>query len=45
MKKKNTKLKKYRSIGNKEEGHNIWCIGRAIEMNMINGLQKWGCLM
>jgi len=37
MKKRNTKLKKYRSIRNEEKKHNIWCIGRAMEMNTING--------
>ena len=29
--------KKSESIGNVEEEHNIWYIGRAMEMNMING--------
>ena len=40
MKKKNMKLKKYRSIENEEEGHNTWYTGRTTEMNVINGLQK-----
>jgi len=39
------KSRKLGSIGNGKEGHNTLCIGRATEMNMINGLQKWGCLM
>ena len=39
------KLRKLGSIGNGEEGHNTLCIGRAIEMNTINGLQKRGCHM
>jgi len=45
MKKRNMKLKKYRSIGNKEEGHNIWYIGRAMETNTINESQKQDYLM
>ena len=45
MKKKNTKLKKYRSIENEEEGHNIWCTERGMEINTINRLQKWDYLM
>ena len=43
MKKRNTKLKKYRSIGNVEKECNTWCIGKIMEMNMINGLQNQGC--
>ena len=39
------KLKKYKSIENKEEGHNIQYTGRAMEINTINRLQKWDCLM
>jgi len=42
MKKKNMKLRKLESIGNGIEGYNTSYIGRATEMNMINGLQKWG---
>jgi len=42
MKKKNTKLRKLESIENRVEGHNTSYIGRATEMNIINGLQKWG---
>jgi len=45
MKKRNTKSRKLGSIGNGVEGHNTLYIGRAIEMNMINGSQKWDCLM
>ena len=45
MKKKNTKLKKYGSIENKAEEHNIWCTGRAMGMNITNELQNQGCLM
>jgi len=40
MRKKNMKLKKSESIENEDGEHNIWYIGRAMEMNMINGLQK-----
>jgi len=40
MRKKNIKLKKYGSIGNEAEEHNIWCIGKVIGMNMINELQN-----
>ncbi len=39
------KSRKLRSIENEEEGHNISYIGRATEMNIINGLQKQSCLM
>jgi len=45
MKRKNMKLKKLGSIGNKAEEHNTSCIGRATEINMTNGLQKQGCLI
>jgi len=45
MKRKNMKLKKLGSTGNKAKEHNISCIGRATEMNMTNELQKRGCLM
>jgi len=36
MKKRNMMWKKSESIGNEEERHNTWYIGRAIEMNMTN---------
>jgi len=39
------KSKKFKNIGNMEEGHNTWYIRKVMEMNMINRLQKWGCLM
>jgi len=45
MKKRNTKSRKLGSIGNRVEKHNTLCIGRAMEMNIINELQKQGCLM
>ena len=45
MKKRNMKLKKLGSIGNKDKKHNTWYIERAMGMNMTNGSQKWGCLM
>ena len=45
MRKKNTKSRKLGSIRNGIEEHNILCIGRTIEMNMINRLQKWSCHM
>jgi len=45
MKKRNTKLRKLGSIGNRVEEHNTLYIGRAMGMNMINGSQKWDCLM
>ena len=45
IKKRNIKLKKYRSTGNKIKGHNIWCTGKAMEMNMTNGSQNQGYLM
>ena len=45
MRKKNMKLKKYISTGNEVEEYNTWCIGRAMEMNTINGLRNQGCLM
>ena len=45
MKKRNMKLKKYESIGNKAEKCNIWCIERVMGMSMTNGLQNQGCLM
>jgi len=45
MKKRNTKSRKLGSIGNRVEEHNTLCIGRAMEMNMINGSQKQGCHM
>jgi len=37
MKKRNMKWKKSESIENMKERHNIWYIGRATDMNMING--------
>jgi len=40
MRRKNTKSRKLGSIENKIERHNILCIRRATEMNMINGSQK-----
>ena len=39
------KLRKLGSIENGVDRHNISCIGRAMEMNMINRSQKQGCLM
>ena len=39
------KLKKSGSIENEDREHNTWYIGRAMEMNMINRLQKQCCLM
>ena len=39
------KLKKYKSIGNKEEKYNTWYTRRAMEMNTINRSQKQSCLM
>jgi len=39
------KWKKSGSTGNVEGKHNISYIGRAMEMNMINGLQKRGFYM
>jgi len=45
MRKKNTKLKKYRSTGNEAEECNIWYIGKVMGMNIINGLQKQVCLI
>jgi len=45
IKKRNTKLRKLGSIGNRVEGHNTSYIRRAMEMNMINGSQKRGCFM
>jgi len=45
MRKKNMKLRKLGNIENGVDGHNISCIGRAMEMNMINRSQKQGCLM
>ena len=39
------KSKKFKNIGNVEEWHNTWYIRKVMEMNMINRLQKWGCLM
>jgi len=45
MKKKNMRWKKYGSIGNKDGEHNIWCIGKGMGMNTINGYQKQGCHM
>jgi len=32
------KSKKYESIENKVEEHNTWCIGKVMEMSMINRL-------
>ena len=45
MKKRNTKLKKFRNIENMEERHNTWYIGKVMGMNIINRSQKWGCLI
>ena len=45
MKKRNTNLKKLESTENKDREHNIWYIGRDMEINMTSGLQKQGCLM
>ena len=45
MRKKNMKLKKYGSTGNKAGEHNTWCIRKVIEINMINRLWNQGCLM
>jgi len=45
MKKKNIKLRKLESIGNRIDEYNNSCIRKDMKMNMINGLQKWGCLM
>ena len=45
MRKKNTKLKKYRSTGNEAEEYSIWYIGKNIETNTINGLWKQCYLM
>ena len=45
MKKKNTKLKKYGSIGKKAEECNTWCIRKIMGMNMINRSWNWGCFM
>jgi len=33
-------VQKYR-----EEGRNTWYIGKIMEINTINRLQKWDCLM
>jgi len=40
IRKKNTKLKKYRSTGNKAEECSIWYIGKVMGINTINGLWK-----
>jgi len=45
MKKKNTKSKKFGNIGNIEEEHNTWYIGKIMGINTINELQKQDCLM
>ena len=45
MRKKNMKLKKYKSIGNEAEEYNTWCIGDVMGMSIINGLWNQGCLM
>jgi len=37
MKKKNMKWKKYGSTENEDGKLSTWCIGRAMEMNTING--------
>ena len=42
---RNTKLKKYKIIGNIEKKCNIWYIEKVMKMNMINGSQKQYCLM
>ena len=36
MKKKSIKLKKYGSIENKAEKHNIWCTGKVMGTSMTN---------
>ena len=45
MKKRSIKLKKYGSIENKAEKHNIWCTGKVIGTSMTNRLQNQGCLI
>ena len=45
MRKKNIKLKKYRSTGNEVEKYNTLCIGNVMKINMTNGLWNQGCLM
>jgi len=40
MKKRNIKSKKFGSIENEDIEYNIWCIGRVMEINMTNRLQK-----
>ena len=45
MRKKNIKLKKYRSTGNKVEKHNTWCIKKVMGMSMINKLWNQSCLI
>jgi len=37
------KSRKLGNIENKAKRHSISCIGRAMEMNTINELQKRGC--
>ena len=39
------KSKKFGSIENEDNKHNIWCIGRVMETNMTNELQKQSCLI
>ena len=39
------RLKKSGSTENKAKGHSTSCIRRVIEMNMINGSWKQGCLI
>jgi len=39
------KSKKYRSTGNEIEEHNTWCIGKVMEISMINRSQNQGCLI
>ena len=45
IRKKNMKLKKLGSIGNKVKRRNTLCIGKVIGMSITNRLQNWGCLM
>ena len=40
MKKRNMKLKKYRSTENKIEKHNIWYTGKVMEMGMTNVIRQ-----
>ena len=40
MKKRNMKLKKYRSTENEVEKHNIWYTGKVMEMGMTNVIRQ-----